>query len=71
VQNSRFDVFEPGFPMIHRPEDLSIDLTLDGDWLDRKLEALQSHASQTAGLIDELGLDRYRRWIVPEMFVDA
>jgi LmbE family N-acetylglucosaminyl deacetylase len=69
--DSRFDVFAPGFPMIHRREDLSIDLTLDGDWLDRKLRALQCHASQTTGLIDVLGVERYRRWIVPEMFVDA
>ena len=69
--NSRFDVFEPGAPMLHRREDLSIDLTLGGEWLDRKFRALQCHASQTAGLIDALGEDRYRRWIVPEMYVDA
>ncbi len=35
--NSRFDVFEPGSPTLHRREDLSVDLTLGGEWLDRKL----------------------------------
>jgi len=69
--NSRFDVFEPGSPTIHRREDLSVDLTLGGEWLDRKLRALECHASQTAGLIGVIGVERYRRWIVPEMFVDA
>ena len=69
--NSRFEVFEPGFPTLHRRDELSVDLALDGRWLDLKLRALQAHASQTAGLIDVLGIDRYRRWIVPEMFVDA
>ncbi|MET0909543.1 MAG: PIG-L family deacetylase [Ilumatobacteraceae bacterium] len=69
--NSRFDVFEPGFPTIHRREAVAIDLTLDGEWLDRKLSALQCHASQTSGLIDVLGIERYRRWIAPEMFVDV
>ena len=69
--DSRFEVFEPGFPTIRRRAELSIDLELDGDWLDRKMAALQSHASQTAGLIEAIGVERYRRWIVPEMFVDA
>jgi LmbE family N-acetylglucosaminyl deacetylase len=69
--NGRFGVFEPGYPTIHGRDELSIDLTLDGQWLDMKLAALQAHASQTGGLIDALGIDRYRRWIAPEMFVDA
>jgi LmbE family N-acetylglucosaminyl deacetylase len=43
----------------------------DGELLDRKLVALRSHASQTAHLIADMGVQRYRRWWATEAFVDA
>ena len=69
--NSRFAVFEPGFPVLHDDRDLALSLLLDGQWLDRKLAALDAHTSQTAWLIDALGRRRYRQWVRREMFVNA
>jgi LmbE family N-acetylglucosaminyl deacetylase len=67
--NDRFDVYAPGLPTAHSDEELALDVTLSGPWLDIKLAALQAHSSQTAGLIDALGLDRYRRWVAREPMV--
>ncbi len=64
--NDRFDVYAPGLPTAHAERDLLLDLTIGGPWLDLKLAALQAHASQTAGLIEAVGVDRYRRWIARE-----
>jgi hypothetical protein len=51
--------------------DLAARVTLDGESLDRKLAALQAHASQTTGLIDAVGLGTYREWWRTEYFVAA
>jgi LmbE family N-acetylglucosaminyl deacetylase len=51
--------------------DLAARVTLDGDALDRKLAALQAHASQTTALIDAVGLGTYREWWRTEYFVAA
>jgi LmbE family N-acetylglucosaminyl deacetylase len=51
--------------------DLAARVTLDGEALDRKLAALQAHASQTTGLIDAVGLGTYREWWRTEYFVSA
>ena len=67
--NDRFDVYAAGLPNAHADEDLALDLTFGGPWLDLKLAALQGHSSQTALLIDAIGLDRYRRWIAREPMV--
>jgi hypothetical protein len=42
-----------------------------GAQLDRKFAALVAHASQTTGLIERVGVDRYRQWWAEESFVDA
>lgn len=68
--NDRFDVYDAGLPVTHTDEELVLDLIVDGPWLDLKLAALRAHASQTAALIDAIGLDRYRRWIAREPMVD-
>lgn len=64
--NDRFDVYEPGTPALHDESELFADLRLDGPWLDLKMAALRAHESQTAGLIDAVGEERYRRWIARE-----
>ncbi len=46
-------------------------LRCDEALLDRKLVALRAQASQTAGLLAEVGEDAYRRWWAEEAFVDA
>jgi LmbE family N-acetylglucosaminyl deacetylase len=67
----RFPVFEPGSPTVAEPAEVSLALRLSGRWLDKKVAALDAHASQTAGLVGELGPDRFRRWVAVEEFVDA
>ncbi len=69
--NDRFSVFDPGLPLLHDEQRLAVALRLDEPWLDRKLAALRAHASQTAPLIDAIGVDRYRRYVSTECFVDA
>jgi LmbE family N-acetylglucosaminyl deacetylase len=69
--NDRFAVYEPGTPTLHDDDQLAVRVRLEGAWLDRKLSALQAHASQTGALIDAVGLDRYRRYIATEQFIDA
>lgn len=68
--NDRFDVYAPGLPLPHDPSELALDLTVRGSWLDLKLAALRAHASQTSGLIDMIGLPRYRRWVSREPLMD-
>jgi LmbE family N-acetylglucosaminyl deacetylase len=42
-----------------------------GDLLERKFAALAAHRSQTSGLINLVGPQRYRQWWSAEYFVDA
>jgi LmbE family N-acetylglucosaminyl deacetylase len=51
--------------------ELTLRLALDEELLDRKMEALQAHASQTTGLIDAVGLATYRQWWRTEFFRSA
>jgi LmbE family N-acetylglucosaminyl deacetylase len=51
--------------------DLAARITLDNESLDRKLAALQAHASQTTGLIEAVGIGTYREWWRTEYFVAA
>ena len=39
--------------------------------LDRKVEALLRQASQTAGLVAAVGLERFRAWVATECFAPA
>jgi len=51
--------------------ELALRLALDDELLDRKMAALQAHASQTTGLIDAVGLATYRQWWRTESFAAA
>ena len=51
--------------------DLDLHLRLSGPALDRKLAALRAMATQTAGVIDAVGIDVYRDFVSEEAFVDA
>lgn len=51
--------------------DLAARVTLDSATLDRKMAALQAHASQTTGLIEAVGMGTYREWWRTEYFVAA
>ena len=52
-------------------ERLAVDLVLDPDIAARKVRALAAQATQTAGLIAALGVDRYTAWVGEESFVEA
>jgi LmbE family N-acetylglucosaminyl deacetylase len=68
--DARFGVFEAGLPTIYDPDELALEVRVDGVWIDRKLRALRAHGSQTAAIISALGEERYRRWVSCELFVE-
>jgi LmbE family N-acetylglucosaminyl deacetylase len=54
------------------PEDeVTVYVALDGWELDRKLTALRAMATQTAGLIETIGLETYAAQVREEAFVEA
>ena len=63
--------FEGADPPSDPSSDLAFAVRCDGELLDRKVAALRAHTSQTTGLINHLGPERYRRWWATESFVDA
>ena len=70
--NAEMGLWFPGTtPPSVRRADLACQLRCDGELLDRKLAALRAHTSQTAPLIERVGIDRYRRWWARESFVGA
>jgi LmbE family N-acetylglucosaminyl deacetylase len=66
-----FDVFFAGRPSITDIDRLAIHHRLEGSALDQKIEALLAQRSQTAGIVDALGIQRYREWVAAERFVGA
>ncbi|HEY8059436.1 MAG TPA: PIG-L family deacetylase [Acidimicrobiales bacterium] len=70
--HDRFDVFlDPDLPLRTPEDDLALLVEPADDVLDQKLAALRAQASQTAGLIEAFGEDRYRRWFSRETFTDG
>ena len=63
-------VFALGQPRICDSEAVALRLPLDPDALRRKVAALQAQESQTAGLIQAVGLDRFTAWVSIEVFAD-
>jgi LmbE family N-acetylglucosaminyl deacetylase len=70
VLNDELGVYSPGFPVSVQDEALAVDLRLDPTIAGRKVEALAAQATQTAGLIELLGIDRYTAWVSEEAFVE-
>jgi LmbE family N-acetylglucosaminyl deacetylase len=64
----RFGVYDLGLPRVCTADELALRLALDGDVLDRKVEALLLQESQTAGLVSEVGRARFREWVAVECF---
>ena len=62
-----FDIFRPGTPPITPRDELAIDLSLPGDVLDMKFEAIKAHESQVEGLVHVFG-DGMREWMSLEAF---
>lgn len=64
------DVF-PDTPPPVADADRTLVLHLDDATLERKLQALEAHASQTTSLRDHLGRESYREWVREEAFAIA
>ncbi len=63
-----FNVFYLGGPRVCTPDEVEIRLELIGEQLERKVRALLSQPSQTSGLVDAVGLERFRAWVAAETF---
>ena len=61
-----FGVFELGRPRTCADDELALRLTLSGEALDEKVEALLLQESQTAGLVGAVGVERFARWVATE-----
>ena len=65
-----FGVFELGRPRVCADDELAVLLELDGMLLDRKVEALLQQVSQTGGLVEAVGTERFRAWVASESFAE-
>jgi LmbE family N-acetylglucosaminyl deacetylase len=63
-------VFGPGYPVTVPEDRLAVDLVLDPDTAARKVRALAAQATQTTGIIEAIGVDRYTAWVGDESFVE-
>jgi LmbE family N-acetylglucosaminyl deacetylase len=67
-QLEAMDDGDDAFPVTPR-ERLAVDLELAGPVLDRKVAALEAHATQVGSLLRQIGEARYRRSVAGEWFV--
>jgi LmbE family N-acetylglucosaminyl deacetylase len=63
-----FGVYELGPPRTLPDDEIDLLLRPEGDLLDRKIAALLLQKSQTGGLVDAVGLERFRAWAADEAF---
>jgi LmbE family N-acetylglucosaminyl deacetylase len=68
--DENFNVFELGRPRTCSDDELALLLELDEELLDRKVEALLRQWSQTGGLVEAVGLERFRTWVSQEAFAE-
>jgi LmbE family N-acetylglucosaminyl deacetylase len=61
----------PGLPLRRAAAELALELHLDADLVERKVSALRAQTSQTSGLIEQMGEQRFRDWVAVEAFVAA
>ena len=66
--DERFGVYELGEPRLCADDELAVRLTLHGDALDRKVQALLVQESQTAELVAAIGRERFAAWVATECF---
>ncbi|MEI8408707.1 MULTISPECIES: PIG-L deacetylase family protein [unclassified Kribbella] len=67
--NERLGLWMYGSPPVTPDEELALYVVLAGKDLDRKIDAVLAHVSQTTGLVTEVGRDTFRRWWSAEAFV--
>jgi len=63
--------FEGSNPPSDSSDELAFALHCEGELLERKFAALAAHRTQTSGLIELVGPERYRQWWSRESFVNA
>jgi LmbE family N-acetylglucosaminyl deacetylase len=63
-----FGVYELGRPRVCADDEIDLLLELDDNTLDRKVKALLLQESQTGGLVDAVGPERFRAWVAYEAF---
>jgi LmbE family N-acetylglucosaminyl deacetylase len=70
--NSEVGFWFPGTTPPSDPlADLAFQLSCSTETLDRKVAALRAQASQTTGLINQIGPEQYRQWWATESFIAA
>lgn len=70
--HDRFDIYmDSDLPLRTHPDQVVLDVVVDGELGDRKLAALRAQTSQTAALIAAMGEDVYRAWTSTESFRPA
>ncbi len=57
--HERFDVYLPGYPVTTPEAALAVDLALDPELAARKVRALLAQRTQTAGIVDAMGIETY------------
>lgn len=67
--DTKLGIYPPGLPVCTPVADLAVHLDLDGATAARKVAALAAQATQTAGLIDQLGLETFTGWVGVESFI--
>lgn len=65
---ARFDIYAAGEPRFCADDELALRLTLASGALERKVRALLSQTSQTAALVEAIGVDRFAAWTSVECF---
>ncbi len=65
---AEFGVYELGLPRLCTDDEIDLLVELEGAPLERKVEALVRQVSQTAALVEAIGLDRFRAWVAQEAF---
>jgi hypothetical protein len=68
--DSDFGVFDLGQPRFVEPEELTLRHVLEPTILRRKVAALLTQASQTTGLVEAVGIERFTAWVAVEAFAE-
>jgi len=66
--DEEFGVYELGPPRMLPDDEIDLLLRPEGVLLDRKISALLLQKSQTGGLVDAVGIERFTAWAADEAF---
>ncbi|MFZ0141381.1 MAG: PIG-L family deacetylase [Aeromicrobium sp.] len=66
--DEEFGVYELGPPRMLPDDEIDLLLRPEGVLLDRKISALLLQKSQTGGLVDAVGIERFSAWAADEAF---